>query len=231
MIDHLRALGVFAKIAETGSFRAAGKALDLSPSVVSRYLTQLEEHTGTSLMRRSTRNLSLTADGQVLLQAAEQMMDAAERGLDSLGSRASEPVGALALTAPAMFAAAPLTIALAEFALKHPRIDLTLNFTDVRRYMTHEGYDLAIRVGWLESSALKATLLTTIERRLVASSDFMADRLLPENLKDIDNWDWIRLEMRRERPTIFDPDGVEHTMVLRPRILVDNITVSYQLAN
>ena len=94
MIDHLRALGVFAKIAETGSFRAAGKALDLSPSVVSRYLTQLEEHTGTSLMRRSTRNLSLTADGQVLLQAAEQMMDAAERGLDSLGSRASEPVGA-----------------------------------------------------------------------------------------------------------------------------------------
>jgi len=74
MLDELRQIAIFAKTVDHGSFRAAAKALQLSPSVVSHHVGQLEESLGTALLYRSTRKLSLTPDGERLLESAHDMI-------------------------------------------------------------------------------------------------------------------------------------------------------------
>ncbi|KMN81531.1 LysR family transcriptional regulator, partial [Chromobacterium violaceum] len=120
MIDELRALAVFAKTTETGSFRAAARALGLAPSVVSHHVSQLESRLGVALLYRSTRRLSLTPDGQALYGHAQAMLQAAETGLNELAGRAIEPAGTLRLSLPAFFARGPLTTSLAAFSRCHP---------------------------------------------------------------------------------------------------------------
>lgn len=81
MLDQLRPMAVFAKTVEAGSFRAAAKALNLSPSVVSHHVAQLEARLGVALLYRSTRSLSLTPIGEKLFGAAFAMLTVAETGL------------------------------------------------------------------------------------------------------------------------------------------------------
>jgi DNA-binding transcriptional LysR family regulator len=102
MLDQLRPLAVFAKTVETGSFRAAASALELSPSVVSHHIAQLETRLGVALLYRSTRRLALTRVGERLFQSARVMLEAAETGLDSVSRQSRQPVGELRITAPAV---------------------------------------------------------------------------------------------------------------------------------
>ena len=84
MIDDLRAMAIFATVAETGSFSAAGRQLRLATSGISQHVTKLEDRLGVTLFYRSTRSLSLTNDGKRLLDHAQRMMAAAEDGLNSI---------------------------------------------------------------------------------------------------------------------------------------------------
>ena len=93
MIDELRAIAVFAKTVEAGSFRAAARELSLSPSVVSHHVSQLEDKLGVALLYRSTRRLSLTHDGEKLFHHAKEMLASAENGFDAIAKRANEPTG------------------------------------------------------------------------------------------------------------------------------------------
>ena len=78
MIDRLRQMAIFAKTINHGSFRGAARELKLSPSVVSHHISQLEEHLGVALIYRSTRKLTLTKEGQRLLTATRNMLEAVE---------------------------------------------------------------------------------------------------------------------------------------------------------
>ena len=80
MIDQIRSMAIFAKVAEAGSFRGAARLLGLSPSVVSQHISNLETRLGLPLIYRSTRNFSLTPDGARLLSSAQKMVAAAEEG-------------------------------------------------------------------------------------------------------------------------------------------------------
>ena len=103
MLDDLRALAVFAKTVQHGSFRAAAKALGLSPSVVSHHVSALERRLAVALLYRSTRHLSLTSEGERLLESARAMLLAAEQGLGGLSGRSLQPFGHLRMTLPAFF--------------------------------------------------------------------------------------------------------------------------------
>ena len=100
MIDELRAMAIFAETIKQGSFRGAAKELNLSPSVVSYQVTQLEKSVGTALIYRSTRQLSLTSQGKVLYQHATGMVQAAQQGLNQIILGQQELTGMLTLTLP-----------------------------------------------------------------------------------------------------------------------------------
>jgi DNA-binding transcriptional LysR family regulator len=99
MIDDLKAMAIFAETIKRGSFRAAAKSLKLSPSVVSYQISQLEERLGTTLIYRSTRNLSKTAEGEILFNHAFEMLDQAELGLNKISGH-NVATGSLTVTLP-----------------------------------------------------------------------------------------------------------------------------------
>lgn len=124
-------MAVFWKVAETGSFRGAAKALDLSPSVVSHHVSSLETHLGTALLYRSTRKLSLTVDGTELFAASGNMVAAAQAGLDAISKRADQPSGRLRVAAAgAVFESSPNFEHLIAFAKEFPKVDLSISFSD-----------------------------------------------------------------------------------------------------
>lgn len=193
MLDELRQIAIFAKTVDHGSFRAAAKALRLSPSVVSHHVGQLEEHLGTALLYRSTRKLALTADGERLLVAARAMLDAAESGLQELSTQTDNPTGVLRLTIPAVLAPSMLMQRFANFGARYPQVQLSLDFSDARRDLIADGFDIAIRAGNMDDSSLKAQKLFEFERRLVASPDYLEQHSKAKSPDDLSEWDWMEL--------------------------------------
>lgn len=147
MIDRLRQMAIFAKTIDHGSFRGAARALNLSPSVVSHHISQLEEHLGVALIYRSTRKLTLTKEGERLLVATRKMLEAVEGELFTISSQATAPSGDLRLTVPSVLSQSTITDRLAAFSCRYPRINLSLDYSDTRHALIDNGLDLAIRMG------------------------------------------------------------------------------------
>jgi len=203
MIDQLRQMAIFAKTIDHGSFRGAARELQLSPSVVSHHITQLEEHLGVALIYRSTRKLTLTLEGERLLAATQKMLDAAEGELMQLSVSASEPSGELRLAAPSVLSNSLLTDAIAAFARAYPRIRLSLDFSDTRRDLIEDGFDIVIRMGIDGKNTPTSRVLFQVRRRPVASVDYLTTRAPVSNPKQLEAWDWLALAPARNVPKTF----------------------------
>ncbi len=199
MIDDLRALAIFAKVAEAGSFSAAGRALRLSTSVVSHHVKALETRHGVSLFRRSTRALSLTDEGHRLLGAARRMVDAAEEGLDAIADISAEPAGSLRLTAPAFLINSPQESAIWRFARQYPNVNITIHGSDAQINLVAEGFDMAIRLGAMSDSTLRNRKIGTFERCLVAAPSYLEAIDMPVVPKDLARCDFVLLDMLPEK--------------------------------
>lgn len=195
MIDDLRAIAIFAKVAEAGSFSAAGRALQLSTSVVSHHVKALETRHSVSLFHRSTRALSLTGEGKKLLDSARRMVEAAEEGLDAIADVSADPAGALRLTMPAFLTGSAQESAIWEFARRYPNVAVTLYSSDRQINLVAEGFDLAIRLGMMSDSALKSRKIGTFERCLVAAPSYLASIKRPVVPNDLAGCDFVLLEM------------------------------------
>jgi DNA-binding transcriptional LysR family regulator len=230
MLDQLRALGIFAKVIETGSFRGAARALSLSPSVVSHHVSALEGRLGVALLYRSTRQLALTPEGERLYKSASLMVATAEDALTALDSDGEVSQGIIRLTAPIALGIGPLTASLAKFASLFPHIRLVLHFTDTPKDLINDGYDLKIRMGWPEESSMEMRKLFSVPRRLVASPDYIATHKRPLRPTDLASWRWIHFEPRPRTVELSHPRrGVEKVWGT-DQITVDASPVMYRLA-
>jgi DNA-binding transcriptional LysR family regulator len=221
MLDQLRSLAVFAKVADLGSFRAAARALGLSPSVVSHHVRELEARLALPLIHRSTRRLALTPDGEVLVGAAREMAEAAERGLGAVTGRGGVISGTLRVTAPAFLTTTRFARDLAEFAREHPRVRLTLGFTDAPRDLLRDGLDVALRVGRLPESNHKVKKLADMRRVLVATPRYRDAHPLtaPAGLAELDV---VHLSSRPPEFVLTSPDRRHTTVGFAPRVAVDS---------
>lgn len=230
MIDDLRSMAVFAAVVGEGSFRGAAKRLALSPSVVSHHVSQLEKRLGCALLYRSTRHLALTDDGRVFHQACARAVEAAEDGLNSVASRKLELTGRLRITCPAVLAPGPFVDDMLAFADAFPAVELELGFDDERHGMVQEGFDVAIRIGWLEDSALRARKLLTLRRLVCAAPALLARHDPPANPTDLQGWPWIQQSML---PNFLDFTGpAEETcrVQLLSRITTNHVPAARQMA-
>lgn len=214
MLDELRQMAIFAKTVEHGSFRGAARALDISPSGVSHHIAQLEERLGTALLYRSTRKLSLTEDGEKLLARARTVVEAAAAGLDELSDRGSEPSGVLKIALPAILAQSTVTNRVVKFSKKYPKVRLELNYSDSIVELIGSGCDLAIRMGRMADSSLKARKLSEFERYVVASPEYLESRDPPVSPEEIEDWDWVAMQQLPLKPK-FRSDK-KKTITLKP---------------
>jgi len=195
MIDDLRALAIFAKVAQAGSFSGAARALRLSTSVVSHHVKTLENRHGVSLFHRSTRSLSLTGEGKKLLTSASRMVEAAEEGLDAIADTSTDPAGTLRVSVPAFSVNSPQETAIWQFANDHPNVELIVETSDERINLVAEGFDLAIWLGDTPETSLRSQQIGTAERRLVATPSYLAAIEEPANPADLVGCDFVLLNM------------------------------------
>lgn len=231
MINQLRQMAIFAKTIDHGSFRAAAKALNLSPSVVSHQIADLEARLGVALIYRSTRNISLTKDGERLLQSANDMLNAAEVGLRSITETMKEPSGEISITMPSVMAHSKIIQQLSSFTTDHPNIELSIDFADTRKNIIKEGYDLSIRMGWLKDSALISKKLSDVERRLVASKTYVSKHKKPKSPSDLADWDWLQLSpVKNIKPKFFHKEQKPKTINPNCQIHLNDAFALYQFS-
>ena len=230
MIDKLRSIAIFSTVVDQGTFRAAALHLGLAPSRVSETVSELEKNLGVTLLYRSTRQLSLTQEGRVLHENAQAMLTTVERGLDAITHTAKDPQGALRITAPAFVTQTRLTDSFSDFAKAYPGIDLQFDFSDSPRDMIKDGFDVAIRAGWLEDSELMTRNIGRTGRLLVASPSYIATHKPPTHPTDLETWDWLRFSVRAPRLNLTSPDGEVVAVSGKSHVSVNSADALYEFA-
>ena len=187
----------FLMVAGEGSFAAAAKALRLTPSAVSRSIARLEQRLGVLLFRRSTRALALTREGQAyrdrMAVLIGDMMDVEA----SLGQDRNEPRGLLRVNASPSFGVERLIPVLPRFAERYPAVAVDLTLSDTIVDLVGDRADIAIRIGPLRDTSLRAKKLGHSRMALVASPDYLARRGTPKTPDDLDGHDCLRFSFRR----------------------------------
>lgn len=224
MIDDYRSLAVFVAIADTGSLSAAGRRLRLSTSVISHHLSRLEDRQGVTLFFRSTRSMSLTPEGHLALEPARRMVTAGEEALDAINAGNEEPVGALHVAMPAFGEQSQLHQALWGFAKQHPMVAISLHCSDTPTNLVKDGFDLAIRLGTLQSSSLKSRRIADFKRMLVATPDYLSAGAPIATPKDLEEKDFIAVT---QIPSIMTLECAGQTVSIEPtKIRVEVNTVN-----
>lgn len=180
----LNELLVFAKVVQSGSFTAAGAALRMPKSTVSRKVSELESRVGAQLLQRTTRKLRLTEVGRAYFEHAARAVAEAEQAEQAVTLMQSAPQGLLRVTAPVNLSAlGPLA---GEFLARYPEVRLELLCTDRRVDLVAEGFDVAVRAGNLSDSTMMARRLGVLERVVVASPAYVKARGLPRKPADLE---------------------------------------------
>jgi len=227
MIDHLRHMAIFARVVDEGSFRAAAKAIGVAPSRVSATVSELEDFLGVTLLYRTTRKIALSNEGRMFYARVTDMLRSAENGLNELNALSLEPVGALRVSMPAFMSSSSLSTAIAKFSRLHPQVALSLAFSDQKMNLINDGFDVNIRVGWLDDSAMMSRKLGESARALVAGSDYAATRPVPEHPSTLEDWDWVRYRNRSEYTRLNGPGGEEAKVLGQARLEVDSVDALY----
>ena len=188
---------VFARVVEKGGFSAAARSLDLTPSAVSKVIGRLESRLGVRLLARTTRAVALTSEGGAYHRAALralQELDDAERGVAS-----GEAHGSIRVNASLPFGTRLIAPSIAGFVEKHPGLTVDLSFTDDVVNLLQEKADIAIRMGDLPDSALKARKLAQSCRVVCASPTYLKRHGMPETPADLERHNCLTFNFRRSR--------------------------------
>ncbi|OEE87053.1 transcriptional regulator [Enterovibrio norvegicus FF-162] len=223
MIHYLKHMAIFARVVDEGSFRAAARDLNLAPSRVSQTVSDLEDHLGITLLYRTTRKISLTNEGRMFYPRVVDMLRNAEMGLNELNALSVEPVGALNVSLPAYMSSSHISTFLADFIREYPRVSLSVSYTDHLVGLVESGFDLNIRIGWLDDSSMVARKLGEFERVLVAGAKYAASRPKPTKPEDLSDWEWISYKQRNENIEFSSADKKSVMSFNHSRLQVDSI--------
>jgi DNA-binding transcriptional LysR family regulator len=190
-MDRIEDIAVFVAVASNGSFSAAARRLNRSPTAVTRAVADLEARLGVRLLNRTTRAVSLTDVGERFLGGARRVLaDLAEIEQAAAG-QGSAPRGELAVTAPMLFGRLHVLPVVNEFLSAYPDVSARLLLLDRPVDLVEERLDAAIRIGPLADSSAIATRLGALRRVVVASPDYLARRGTPQHPDEIASHDVI----------------------------------------
>jgi DNA-binding transcriptional LysR family regulator len=169
---------------ETGSFSAVARELGIGQPNVSRHIASLERMLGTRLLNRSTRQLTVTPDGQRYYELARQAMDVINQA-ESEARGQQNPHGLLRVACAPALAVEKIVDSLPEFMARFPDVEVEFRLSDSFADLVAEGVDVAIRGGVLKDSALRARRIGTSERVCVAGTEYVAKHGVPQQPADL----------------------------------------------
>jgi DNA-binding transcriptional LysR family regulator len=223
---------------DSGSFSAAARQLGLTPSAVSKVVSRLETRLGVRLLHRTTRHLSLTAEGDHFFERAQRILaEIEEAELEAASARLS-PRGLLRLHSGSAMGLHQLTAVLPEFCSRYPEVDLELTVNerrvDAARLDIEDGADLVLRPGSLEGMAgdtqLIARTLCDLERVICAAPAYIERRGMPRTPDDLAQHDCVRLlEYADLSRWPFDSAGGLRTILIGGRHAANNAETVLQM--
>lgn len=179
-MDQFAALKAFRAVVEAGGFTAAAEAMDVSHTVVSRQVKQLEAALGVQLLNRTTRRFALTEAGQTYYAHSRQILDQLEAAALAVARHQVEPTGLLRINAPMSFGLEALAQWLPAFLEAHPQLKVDLVCNDRFVDLIEEGFDVGLRLAYaLSDSTLVVKRLASFEEWWVASPDYLRRRGTP----------------------------------------------------
>lgn len=205
-------LDEFLAVAETGSFTLAAKRLRLSPSQVSRAVAQLEERLQARLFFRTTRRVSLTETGQILLNHGQRLQEERDEAFQAVGDVQDSPKGLLRMTCSVAYGEHFVMPLINDFLQMHPHLHVDMELTNRTVDLVHERFDVAIRLGRLTDSTLVATQIAPRRLYLVAAPTYLEQRGHPHSLSELSEH---RCLVGTNETWIFNEHGQE--WVMRPR--------------
>jgi DNA-binding transcriptional LysR family regulator len=184
-MDKLEAMRTFVAIVDHGSLTAAAHALDRSLPTVVRVLAALEESLGTRLLRRTTRRMSLTAEGQSYLERCRRILTDVEEAELSVVRGQSEPRGQVRMTAPVLFGQMHVAPAVTEFLRRFNEVQVELLLLDRVVNLVEEGIDLGVRIAHLADSTMVGVPVGRVRRVVCASPALLRDGGTPAHPREL----------------------------------------------
>lgn len=223
-MDRFEDLETFVEVAERHSVRQAAVTLQRAPSAVSRRIKDLEQRLQTQLLTRTTRRINLTSAGERFYANARRILDELEEAEACVAADTQEIRGRLRIAMPMSFGLSHMASAMADFMVEHPAITIDADLNDRPVNLLDNRIDVAIRIGNLPDSSLKARQLAPIYHAVAASPEFWVEQGVPKspeqlsglpalcysNLQSPNNWAWSTARGRRGQ------------VVLEPRLCASN---------
>lgn len=178
-------MAAFVQVVEDGGFTAAARSLRVSPSAVSKLVARLEDRLGVRLLQRTTRRLSLTAEGRLFYERCRELLDEIAAAEELVAGSRLRPRGILRVGVSHGFGMRCLVPLVPLFAERYPEIVLELAFADRRVDLVAEGLDLAIRLGSVQDESLVARRLGEHGRIVCAAPAYLARHGTPRLPEDL----------------------------------------------
>ncbi|MEM8915981.1 MAG: LysR family transcriptional regulator, partial [Pseudomonadota bacterium] len=200
-------IAAFEAVVEKGSFSAAARSLGLTPSAVSKQISHLEERLGARLFNRTTRSVHLTEEGQVFHDRAHVALEVLEEAESAVSTLTASPSGHLRVTMPASFGMIHVAPILNDFMAANPKISLEIESTNRFVDIVNEGYDVAIRVGVLQDSTLRARRLRPFRWVVCAAPSYLKAHGSPSEPGDLVNHQCLLLTHSTRHWPFTGPEG------------------------
>jgi len=184
-LENLTDVAVFVQVVDSGSFTTAAERLKLSKSVVSKYVTRLENRLGARLLNRTTRRISLTEVGRAFYTRSQQGLQMLEEANAEVLHLQGAPRGALRINTPMSFGILHIAPALADFLALYPELSVDMNLDDRKVDLIEEGFDLAVRISDLPDSSLVARRLASCRHVVCAAPEYLQRHGIPQTPDDL----------------------------------------------
>src|SRR5215217_2296164 len=181
----------FVRVAETGAFSRAAERMWMSKSILSRRVARLEQQLGAKLLTRTASGAQPTVIGDAYYARASNILADLEAAREVVADAVTQVAGPIRIAGPLSFGIEHLAPALAEFAKLHPEVELDISFEDRTIDLVAGGFDLAVRLGNLEDSALVARKIAPMRRLVIAAPSYLDARGRPEHPRDLNSHDHL----------------------------------------
>ena len=217
----------FAEVVDRGGFTAAGRALGVPKSRLSRRIALLEARLGARLLHRTTRKLSLTTLGEQFHRHCVAMREDAEAAEEAVAQAQTEPRGTIRVACPVTLAQTTIGPILPRFLARYPQVKVDLKISNRAVDLVEEGFDVALRVRTTldDSGSLVVKNLGTTRTLLVASPAQLARQGTPATTADLARLDTVAMSAVDGRVTweLVGPDGAAWSFHHRPRYVADDL--------
>ncbi|MGF9566930.1 LysR substrate-binding domain-containing protein [Neorhizobium sp. BT27B] len=208
--ERLTGLIAFARAGSLGSYTAAARALSVSPSAISKSIQRLEAHLGVSLFTRTTRSLTLTAEGRDIHQRALRLLRDAEEIEQVAKTARAEPAGTLRIASSLPIGLHVIARVLPQFRNRHPKVTIDLRLSDHMVDLIEEGIDLAVRIGDLADSRLLSRRLSPHRLCCYASPGYLATHGTPMHPDELGGHETVNLRYQGTGQLFRWPFRIEH---------------------